>query len=387
MVEVVTFDEENMFDDYSFALCKTIPEVIEVMGEGFFYKGDNGVLYLSNNYVVDTVTFMVGLKDVTHIEFVEMSVNSNVTRSQIINSMKKKYNYAESSNGVHHFLTGSFIDRAPVSITYDENRSVVYYSYLYAREPWLEYWKLCGMSREEVQEEMSQMGNTFVISDYSYSANGSDYYYITGSEYAYMVGFVFNAYNQVCEYWVYLNEGITKNQINNTLKLKFDFSSAESTGDSFVYYGAGQRFRIVYAPDIVTLNDKFQAPFTPAAQQAWPDVANGLGMTHNQIVKEFGTPYLLMDEYISYFSNNEYINFYTFYFDSKTDYEFVNYVGITLRENANTAKIVEYLSSQYTPFPNGTLEDGSQYAWINSDSSIEIIYYVSMSSIMYMKLN
>ena len=393
VIEIVTFDENDMFDDYTYALAKTIDEVVGIMGDNYIHRDEISVRYLSDNYVVDTITFITGLKDETHVQFVEMSINDNVSRKQVLNSLGSKYSISadHSSDNVHIYVMDTFIERAPATIVYDEDRSIVYYSYLFYNEPWTDYWNLFGKDKAEIKAEMDKLGYVFALSNYSYSVNGSDYYYINDSERAFLVGFVFNSLDKMCEYWVYLNEDVKPQEVDNIIRLKYDFSQKESTDSQSVYYDTYQRFRVALNQDgTVVFNDIYQLP---CEHPTWPDLTVGLGMTHEQIINEYNESCMLYEntnESITYIISNEFIGAIMFFFDPKSDYKYVYAAYASLNPTADKDKVLEILNSKYTAFPNGTLEDGSQYAWTNASdgvpATVGIIYYVTNGIIGYLKI-
>ena len=78
--EVTVFDDENMFEDYSFAFGKTIQEIVDLKGTDYIYRDDkNGLVYYSTDYLTDTIKYITGAYDKTHVEYVQLYLNDNLS--------------------------------------------------------------------------------------------------------------------------------------------------------------------------------------------------------------------------------------------------------------------------------------------------------------------
>ncbi len=391
VIEVVVFDIDDMFEDYTFALGYTVPEVLESIGEKFLASDDTiGAVYLVDNYVVDTLKFITGHYDNTHVEFIEMILNRNITGTQVINSLKNKYEVLSEDKPIHAFLTGHFINERPVAIVYDESRHLVSFYVLQPSDIWRNFDNLFGKDKDAVKNEMSSLGYKFYLSDYSYSKDGSDYYSMDDSDYAYMVGFVFNPEKKMCEYWVYFDTNADPNDVWNYLTGRYYLSDIESSSDEYVFYDDEHRIRLVFSLyGTIQYTDLEQTPYVSPSGISVLDLSKGIGMTQEQLLSEFGnSPYDISDESIIYLSGNDYILYFMFLFDSET--QLVRSVYAVVNNNLDKTDIVEWLSSLYTVFPNGTTDDGQQYAWINSSdiatATVGIIYNVEQGTIMYVKI-
>lgn len=269
VVEVVVFDPDNMFADYSFAFGKTIPEIVELLGEYYYFRDDNsGVVYLSNDYLVDEIKFITGTDDKTHVEFVQLVLNDNVSSSEIVNYLSNKYSSLSNSDGVYNYVTDQVVDDNPVAAIYDSNKSTLSFGVILPADRWTDFSYLFGQSDDVVGKEMKEWGYPYLFSDYGYSKDGSVYYTINDSEDASMVGFVFNGEKKMSEYWVYLYDDFMNNakEILAWLKYKYTISAAESTRSQYVLYDKTKRMRIVFdASGYVSYTDTQQTPFTPAA--------------------------------------------------------------------------------------------------------------------------
>lgn len=269
VIEVIVFDRNNMFGDYSFAFGKTIPEIIEIVGQDYILSDDNvGVIYYLDDYLADELAFITGLYDTSHVEFVKLTLNDNISKTVIIAHLKDRYTYFSDADGIYNFITDQTVNNNPIAIIYDTNKSTLSYVVLKPSDRWTDFSYLFGQSDSMVNSEMKELGYTYFFSDYTYSKDGSDYYIINDSNDASMVGFVFNGENKMCEYWVYLYDDYMSyaNDIISWLKSKYVISTEESSNTQIVFYDNANRMRIVFdASGYVSYTDSKQTPFTPAS--------------------------------------------------------------------------------------------------------------------------
>lgn len=268
VIEVIVFDAGNMFDDYSYAFGKTIPEIVELLGEQYDYRDDNnGLIYLSDDYLIDEIRFITGAYDNTHVEYIQLGLNNNVSSNTIITHLSEKNIAFSDSDGIYNYLTGQSVEGYPVAIVYDSNKATLTYMVVLPADRWTDFSYLFGRSEIEVGKEMSEWGYPYLFTDYSYSKDGSSYYTINDSEDASLVGFVFNEEKKMCEYWVYLYDDFMENvsDIISWLKSKYALSNSESTNSQYVLYDKTKRMRIVFdASGYVSYTDTEQRSFTPA---------------------------------------------------------------------------------------------------------------------------
>ena len=272
VVEVTVFDPDDMFADYSYAFGKTIPEIVDLLGDGYEFRDDeNGVVYLSDDYLADEIRFITGLYDKTHVEFVQLTLNDNVSSAAIIDHLSKRHTPLSNSEGVYNYVTTWKVNGNPVALVYDSNKSTLTYMVLRPSDRWTDFSYLFGQTDNVVSSEMQEWGYAYVFSDYGYSKDGSDYYAINDSNDATLVGFVFNGEKKMCEYWVYLHEDFMKDAkaILSWLKSKYTLSSSECSPSRYVFYDAGKRMRIVFdASGYVSYTDSEQTPFVPASSSS-----------------------------------------------------------------------------------------------------------------------
>lgn len=109
---------------------------------------------------------------------------------------------------------------------------------------WADFTSLFGADANTVNSTVKGLGCSYSFSDYSYSVNGSDYYYIENNNYADLVGFVFNTDNQVSQYWVYFKPAKV-NDAYNYLAKKYTAATSESTEYTYVFYNGNKNLKVV----------------------------------------------------------------------------------------------------------------------------------------------
>ncbi len=109
---------------------------------------------------------------------------------------------------------------------------------------WNDFTVLFGSDANAVNSAMKGYGGSYSFTDNSYSANGSDYYYLENNNYADIVGFVFNPDDQVSQYWVYYKPAKVSD-VANFLSQKYKVAESENTGYENVFYNDNKDLKVV----------------------------------------------------------------------------------------------------------------------------------------------
>lgn len=109
---------------------------------------------------------------------------------------------------------------------------------------WPDFTTLFGLNQSSVKSQMTTFGGSYSFTDYSYSVNGSDYYYISNNDYADIIGFVFNTENKVSSFWVYYKPAKV-DTIKEYLAKQYVAANSESTSNSFVFYNSKKDLKVV----------------------------------------------------------------------------------------------------------------------------------------------
>lgn len=133
----------------------------------------------------------------------------------------------------------------------DENQYTYFLSYnlrsaFYPQEEnlWIDFTSLFGSDKNAVRSTLESYGCGFSFSDYSYSTNGSDYYYIEDNDYADIVAFVFNTDNQASEFWVYFKPARVTD-VYNYLTQEYTEAEDETTEFLYVFYNDTKDLKVV----------------------------------------------------------------------------------------------------------------------------------------------
>ena len=131
-----------------------------------------------------------------------------------------------------------------VSCTDQKDIEIIYQPKGEEENLWPDFTTLFGSDKNTVKSTLESLGCSYSFSDNSYSANGSDYYYIENKNYADIVGFVFNTDNQVSQYWVYYRYAKV-NDVYSYLTKKYTAAESESTDYKYVFYNDNKDLKVV----------------------------------------------------------------------------------------------------------------------------------------------
>lgn len=116
--------------------------------------------------------------------------------------------------------------------------------YPQAESLWPDFTTLFGSDKSGVKSQMANLGGSYSFSDYSYSVNGSDYYYITGNDYADIIGFVFNTEDKVSSFWIYYKPA-KEEIVKNYLAKIYTAADDECTSSVLVFYNSQKDLKVV----------------------------------------------------------------------------------------------------------------------------------------------
>lgn len=389
---VVGENYADLWYDYSELLNDSYAQMHNLLGE----PDQVSTEYNSYSYMTplhDVINyFNVYINPVTNIvEQVDMYLKEGVPSAKIISYMDARYYVLGESGDTKFYHT---------SPTYEESRAIFAYVkssnsvMIVSADGFLDLWKdftpLFGENSDVIKNEMVNNGFTYLMTDNSYSLDGSDYYVPPIDDVATMVGFVFNKDKKMCEYWIYLNTNGDASTVYGFLNNKYKISQSETNEDSglYIFYNSDNSIRITFSLEgyVKYENLGMNGPTKPSV--LWPDYAADLGKTHDEIVNIYGTPIMDDESGIWYVLANEYINYLIFRADTTTGK--MKYISLILNDAVETKTVTDYLGSIYTVYEKGTASDGSQYAWINGPSMAEstfgILYFPDDKHVMYQSL-
>lgn len=353
------------------------------------YKDFFGYILNLHDYI-DNICMIVDFVNDKVVQ-VQLQIKEGVPNSEITAYLKSRY-YAQPQYS-NYYTSLAKEEESGIIVNFDtKGRQVAFFDNAYNTAPMRNYTPMFGKSRTAVQEIMDNSNFPFIFSDYSYSANGSDYFQSPGFGVDHnisMVAFVYDASDAVAEVWAYKSTSasymIFKNYLNNI----YNYSSSESTNNKAVYYNNENTIRVTVDPryEAVILTDLTRTiiPPTPSIDWTYEDALYG---KRESIKRFYGTPDAEEGNVLVYAFHKEGIEYLRFEMSGNVDK--CRAVSLYLDGTFKSDDIVKFLDSKFNVFENGTAADGSQYAWINAstvnDATIGIIYSPGDKKVQYLGL-
>lgn len=180
---------------------------------------------------------------------IQLLLKPSVPEAKILSYMNSHYYKFAESGTLLYYSTIQDKDNSIAIVAYDKTKKVVYFienkHFFQTAHLWDNYTQLFGKEKSDINSAMSNVGALFLMSDYSYSSNGSDYYSVSGNNYTEMVGFVFNPDNQMSEFWVYIKSYSVIETIYDNLRSLYEEAKTENTDKTHVFYNKDKTLKIV----------------------------------------------------------------------------------------------------------------------------------------------
>lgn len=187
------------------------------------------------------------------IKQIQLHLTNDVLGVAALDYMDAHYYKFSEDEDLVYYLSSRTIEESKSLIFYFKKDNVVifwdvedYLQSVAVEDLWTDFTPLFGANKEEVKSAMDGYGYPFLLSDNSYSKNGSDYYEIKNNAYASMVGFVFNQNNTTFEFWVYMNTKSSAQDVFDYLCAKYNLADNESTNGKYVFYTKDKSLRVVF---------------------------------------------------------------------------------------------------------------------------------------------
>lgn len=329
---------------------------------------------------------------------IQLVLKESVPESAVLSYMNSRYYKMTGNDSYVYFSSSSDPETSKAIVVYNKKqRKIVFcetqhfYQKAHVKELWKDFVPLFGANQAAVKKAMGEYGYKLLMSDTSYSKDGSDYYTISGNKYITMVGFVFNPDKQVSEFWLYMDTTSDANDVYKYLMVKYKEEKTESSKTSLVFYNDDKTMKVVFDLKNATLTytklsmKQHEAP----KKELLGTYYEALGMTHNQIVSQYGAPYQEDGTSMYYVVGSENVSLVSFMLDSNTG-RCKNTI-LLLTEQTTLSTVVDYFNSKYNKFDKGTAADGSQYAWVNKStfaaSTMGITYFPKDRMVIYVPLN
>ena len=212
-------DNKDLWCDYTSLIgadYNTMKQFFGRIGEPATNGIDYFVYIMSIHQYVESVNLLIDTENDV-ITAIQLFIKDGIPPVEIKSYLKSRYYEQEEFS---FYSTQPDIEGSKAIVTYNQdNRCVTFFETQRTLHPelWHDFTKLFGSSKSDVKTVMGNYGYSFLMSDNSYSVDGSDYYSVTDNGYLTMAGFVFNPDKQVSEFWLYLNSKSNPNEIYNYL--------------------------------------------------------------------------------------------------------------------------------------------------------------------------
>lgn len=327
---------------------------------------------------------------------IQLLIKESVPEAKILSYLDSRY-YKMGESGNYIFYSSlADVEVSKAIIAYNKSERCVIFNetlhFLYdphVKDLWTDFEPLFGKTKNQVKASMDEYGYSFIMSTTDYSKDGSDYYYIPNNNYAQMVGFVFNTDQQVSEYWVYMDRSSDPNDVYSYLCAKYKEDKAEDTQYTLHFYNEDRSLRVIFdLQDAAVVYTNLTMKQHQANNEILGNYYEALGLTRNEIISKFGSPFKDDEESLSYIIATKYIDFAFFYMNQDTDK--CKMIYLSVNEAVPHSTFIDYLNSKYKVFASGTAADGSQYAWTDgptvAESTLGIIYRPESNLINYQPL-
>lgn len=361
------------------------PQMIDGYKDFFAYA-------LSVHDYIDNIGIILDLVEDEVVQL-QIVIKDGVPDSEINSYLKSRY-YKQSSMSNMYTTLPAQDDSKMVVVYYPEYRTVTFYDPIFSLAPLRNYTRQFGKTKSQVQDMMKSIDFKFLFTDYSYSANGADYFQSSGQdidENVNMLAYVYNPSDIVSEIWAYKSNSVTYSTLNNYFKKYYRYASSESSTKKSIYYNKEKTCRITVDMDYeaVIYTDLTSEPIVPPTPSvSWPNYEDALYAKRSSVKNMHGDPYQEDENTLYYAYPTDGVDILAFTFSTNVDK--CRTITMMLGTLFETEDVVSYLSTKFTVFENGTEPDGSQYAWINADTvadaTIGIIYTPANRTIQYLGL-
>lgn len=384
VVEVIVYNEDDPFGDYTWAIGKTLDEIQKHFG--YIKKSDaredySGAVYSSKNLAVEYEIYYTSTIDDEHVNTIELKLSKLLSDSEIQTILESKYTkFTTTDDGSIGYISS---DKNTFVLYNPKDRSIAFWQ----DTDWPVLYGYFGKTADEVRSRMENNGHQFIQSYDLFSNNGSDGYLLTtNAKKIYAVEFVYNEQNVVSSYLEYLAEGVTSREILEHLdELGLTWAENETPiGRGMTYYNSMKTLKVEY---ILLYNALL---FTDLSRPAFIQLFTGsywkaLGMTRSEVEAKYGKPNAERDGVIQYHFTSFYQDYMNLVMDSSTGK--VNLVNVFLTSLATQDLVKNQLTKQYTLYEESTGDNGPTFRYHNgktqADATLLTTYYPDYSVIVY----
>lgn len=380
-VKVIVGDNaDDLWMDYSQLIGKKVSDMKKLLGDPTALS-EKDAFYNEVGNTHDLISYVGFSIENEVITGFGLYFKDGVVKNEILQYIASKYFY---NSTIEMYTSHETLGSSLFVVKYFADKN----SLVFQKKPAIikDYTSLFGKDKNGIKNAMETSGSSFLMSSDSYSENGSDYYSIASNNYTETIGFVFNPDNQMSEYWVYLKSSSVLRTVYDDLCSNYNEEKSEETDYTYVFYNKNKTLKVTLdlKNSAVIYNNQTMKQHV-ANKNIFGKYEEALGLTQEQIIEKFGTPYSQDDSQILYFVGSDFVNYSKLTLDPET--KKCKRSEISTNKNLSEAIVLEYFNTKYNVFEKATAEDGSQYAWINgttlAEATLGIIYLPNEKWIVY----
>ena len=375
----------------------TMRNTLSNLGDPYTQEDDYALGFIHSLHDVVDISKIFLCPEERTVNEIQLLLKDAVTEAPVLAYMDSHYYKISEDNDIAFYSTAADKESSKAIIAYRKSEKTVFinethhFFHPHVKDLWYDFTETFGNNKEYVKSLMEKCGYPFVMSDYSYSKNGSEYYSIKDNSYATMVGFVYNPDNQVSEFWVYMYLTQDHNEIYSYLIKKYTRYKEEETEYNAVFYNEDKTMRVVLdlINGAVVYTDLTLPHHQTPQNELWPDLSQYFNMSAEQLKNEIGIPYSETEKQLIYFVSDNYLSMIGFVLDTETGLTKAA-IGI-IKDEANIDEMYNFLKEKYYVYEKGTNADESFYAFTNNEtletSTVGITLDGVKRSINYAKIN
>ena len=391
-----------LFPNFSFAFGlgkEELKENMQYKGYSFYqsfdtYSQNGSDAYLINGYEkVYAAEFIFNPDDVISEYWLYLNAtDQNIDAlAEILKYLKDHYTEATDEYVEGYGMIFYNKDKT-IRVTYDLSKYAIVFTDLtmkaVSRVILGKYWKGLGMTTNEL---VSMFGDPYLVRNND--QGNLQYFYSVVNDYLASVTFNFNKKKEVNLINVFLRDEVNSEIVKDYLNTLYTFQEEVSTeqGPVMRWIDAQKEedasMKIGFYTDYgVVVYKPFVEEPDPVQEEVIPDYSLLINITASQVKDAMGYPEREMSRYYVYSpTGHEYVKRVMIGFEDTpiTDSTLSTTISVTLNENHNQDKLLEYLNSVYDEAPD--LSSDSSYGFRTKDRKVILQYLPSTNSITFMK--
>lgn len=125
-IEVNVSGNPALFGDYSFAFGKTVPEIVDILGDRHYQRIDNGgLIYIVDQGAIDYTAYLTGETDITHVAYVQHKLNDKMSTDDIVAWLENNYTRITGPNMLGYLTNQTDTAGNPIAVIYDPDATTL----------------------------------------------------------------------------------------------------------------------------------------------------------------------------------------------------------------------------------------------------------------------